>query len=199
LTGAERAWHDLCSGNDVMTHGPRTVAEYDAVVPALLASRERLARWRRAAVSYLQVLAGSFGRLGVQAVYFLVLANTLPLGDMGVFASTCAAGIMIGCFVGLGFSSFAFRAAAGRRGTLGAYMALVYATGAATVPFGLLVALVPRKDEGSTSGPAGPALPDAVNGAAPRLDKDTKEPRTRCWRLDRKASKRLLQGRSHVK
>ena len=58
--------------------------------------------------------------------------------------------------MGLGFSSFAFRAAAGRRGTLGAYLALFYATGAATIPLGLLAAFVFYKllFEGSIALPA---------------------------------------------
>jgi len=94
----------------------------------------RALRWREMLIltyraqfaNYLQVFAGTGVRLALQAVYFFILANTLSLHDMGVFASTSAIGIMIGCFSGFGFSSFAFRAAAARRSSLGGYLAVFY-------------------------------------------------------------------------
>ena len=70
--------------------------------------------FRRAVESYCQLLAGTFSRVGLQAVYFVVLANTLSLSAMGIFASVSAAGLMIASFSGLGFGSLSFRAAAGR-------------------------------------------------------------------------------------
>ena len=46
--------------------------------------RERLIAISRAQfANYMQVLAGTGMRLGLQAVYFFVLANTLSLRDMG--------------------------------------------------------------------------------------------------------------------
>lgn len=96
---------------------------------------------RRLLESYCQVLAGTVGRLGLQAVYFFALANTLSLHDMGVFASTSAAGIMLGCFSGLGFSSIVFRAAAGRRRLLGGYLAGFWVAFAASLPAVLLAAV----------------------------------------------------------
>lgn len=69
---------------------------------------------RRAMGNYCQLLAGTVSRVGLQAVYFFVLANTLSLSAMGIFASALAAGLMIASFSGLGFGSLAFRAAAGR-------------------------------------------------------------------------------------
>lgn len=100
-----------------------------------------MGRNARAAIEhYLQILAGTFGRLGMQAVYFLVLANTLTLHDMGIFASVSAAGLMLGCFAGLGFSSFAFRAAAAHPRLLGRYMALFYACWLTCIPLTLLIA-----------------------------------------------------------
>lgn len=137
-----------------MADSPRIVADRDtsllglsqggAVPPARLGGRLRRlvpGDLRRVVESYCQVLAGTVGRLGLQAVYFFVLANTLSLHDMGVFASTSAAGVMIGCFSGFGFSSYAFRASAGRRRLLGPYMAVFYACWLASVPLGLLVSL----------------------------------------------------------
>lgn len=98
-------------------------------------------RHRSTVFGYSQVLAGTGGRLAVQAIYFFVLANTLSLRDMGVFASVSAAGVLIGSFVGFGFQSFAFRAAAGRTALLGRYLALFYGCAAVSVPLGLAVAL----------------------------------------------------------
>jgi O-antigen/teichoic acid export membrane protein len=104
--------------------------------------REMLARTFRAQIaSYLQVFAGTGVRLGLQAVYFFILANTLSLHDMGVFASTSATGIMIGCFSGLGFSSFAFRAAAGKRRVLGGYLAVFYVSWLISLPLCLAASL----------------------------------------------------------
>ena len=91
--------------------------------------------------NYLQVFAGTGMRLGLQAVYFFVLANTLSLHDMGVFASTSSTGIMIGCFSGFGFSSFAFRAAAGKRRALGGYLAVFYVSWLISLPLCLAASL----------------------------------------------------------
>src|SRR6201996_556670 len=101
---------------------------YDLSVPAM----SRISRLREALIrdvraqftNYLRVFAGTGVRLGLQAVYFFVLANTLSLHDMGIFASTSSTGIMIGCFSAFGFSSLAFRAAAGKRRTLGGCLAV---------------------------------------------------------------------------
>lgn len=103
---------------------------------------ELLARVYRAQfANYLQVFAGTGVRLGLQAVYFFVLANTLSLHDMGVFASTSSTGIMIGCFSGFGFSSFAFRAAAGKRRALGGYLAVFYVSWLISLPLCLAASL----------------------------------------------------------
>src|ERR1700761_4644695 len=91
--------------------------------------------------NYLQVFAGTGVRLGLQAVYFFILANTLSLRDMGVFASASSTGIMIGCFSGFGFASLAFRASAGKRRTLGGYLAVFYASWAIALPLCLAAAL----------------------------------------------------------
>lgn len=96
---------------------------------------------RRAMGNYLQLLAGTVSRVGLQAVYFFVLANTLSLSAMGIFASASAAGLMIANFSGLGFGSLAFRAAAGRPRLLGHYLGLFFGSLCLTTPVGLLVAL----------------------------------------------------------
>lgn len=94
---------------------------------------------RQALFDYGQVLVGTGGRLVLQVVYFLVLANTLDLRDMGVFASTSAAGVMLGCLSGFGFQSALFRSAAARSSSLGGYFAAYYACFAAALPISLAV------------------------------------------------------------
>jgi len=112
------------------------------VVSRVSRLREKLERNIRAQfTNYLQVFAGTGVRLGLQAVYFFILANTLSLRDMGVFASTSSTGIMIGCFSGLGFSSFAFRAAAGKRRALGGHLAVFYASWLISLPLCLAASL----------------------------------------------------------
>ena len=91
--------------------------------------------------SYLQVFAGTGVRLGLQAVYFFILANTLSLNDMGVFASASSTGIMISCFSGFGFASLAFRASAGKRRTLGGYLAVFYVSWLIALPLCLAASL----------------------------------------------------------
>jgi O-antigen/teichoic acid export membrane protein len=95
----------------------------------------------RTVESYCKLMAGTGARLGLQAVYFFLLANTLSLADMGLFAGASAAGLMLASFSGLGFGSFAFRAAAGKPRLLGTYLGLFYGGLAVTTPLGLLVAL----------------------------------------------------------
>lgn len=98
---------------------------------------------RTVLIGYGQLLAGAGGRLVLQMVYFLVLANTLSLAEMGVFASVSAAGVMIGCLAGFGFQSFVMRSAAGRRSSMGGYLAVYYACFGLALPimFGLSLAL----------------------------------------------------------
>ena len=92
------------------------------------------AAYRQTAIGYCQVLAGTGGRLALQVVYFFVLANTLSLSEMGVFASVSAAGVMIGCLAGFGFQSFVFRSAAGRRSSMGGYLAAYYVSFGLSLP-----------------------------------------------------------------
>jgi O-antigen/teichoic acid export membrane protein len=91
--------------------------------------------------NYCKLMAGTSARLALQALYFFVLANTLSLADMGIFASASAAGLMVASFSGLGFGSFAFRAAAGKPRLLGQYLGLYYGGLLLTTPLGLLAAL----------------------------------------------------------
>ncbi len=127
----------------VMSVEPINTFELDMPVVSRVARlREKLERNIRAQfTNYLRVFAGTGVRLGLQAVYFFILANTLSLRDMGLFASTSATGIMIGCFSGLGFSSFAFRAAAGKRRALGGHLAVFYVSWLISLPLCLAASL----------------------------------------------------------
>jgi O-antigen/teichoic acid export membrane protein len=126
-----------------MKSEPMTALELDAPIVSratrLLAMLTRAFRTQFS--NYLQVFAGTGVRLGLQAVYFFILANTLSLHDMGVFASASSTGIMIGCFSGFGFASLAFRAAAGKRRTLGGYLAVFYASWLIALPLCLAASL----------------------------------------------------------
>src|ERR1700753_3171339 len=112
----------------MMKSEPLNALELDT--PAIPRTLRLLATMTRAFrlqfTNYLQVFAGTGMRLGLQAIYFFILANTLSLHDMGVFASASSTGIMIGCFSGFGFSSFAYRAAAHKRRALGGHLAGFY-------------------------------------------------------------------------
>ncbi|GEO99161.1 lipopolysaccharide biosynthesis protein [Methylobacterium haplocladii] len=123
--------------------GPTTVPERPVSrrrfnpTPLILA---RLAGHRTALLGYSQLLVGSGGRLVLQVVYFFLLANTLSLADMGVFATVSAAGVLIGCLAGFGFQAFVMRSATGRRSSLGGYLAAYYVCFAAALPIMLALA-----------------------------------------------------------
>jgi O-antigen/teichoic acid export membrane protein len=99
-------------------------------------------RYREAITGYLELMAGTFARLGLQAVYFFALVNALTLSQMGSFAAISAAGLIAGAMSGFGFSSFAFIASAGRQRLLGRYLGTFYASLAVTLPL-TLAALTP--------------------------------------------------------
>ncbi len=97
--------------------------------------------FRQSIVHYCQIMAGSVGRVVLQAAYFFLLVNALSLRGMGAFASASAVGLMLSGFSGLGFGSLAFRAAASRKQLVGYYLAMAYVCMAAFLPLGLLIAL----------------------------------------------------------
>lgn len=100
----------------------------------------RLSAHRAALIGYAQVLSGTAGRMALQLIYFFVLANTLSLSEMGVFASVSSAGLMIGCLAGFGFQSFVFRSAAHRRHAMGGYLAAYYVSFVLATPIMALLA-----------------------------------------------------------
>jgi len=108
---------------------------------AIPAHAFNLADLARIAANYIRVLAGTGGRLVLLAVYFLALANTLTLADMGNFAAASAIANMIGAFNGFGFAAIAFQAAAGRRRLLRPYYGIFLISSAATLPIGLAISM----------------------------------------------------------
>jgi O-antigen/teichoic acid export membrane protein len=86
-------------------------------IATLLRDRQDLIR------GYLAALSGTAGRLIFSLAYFVILANTLALGDFGIFATASAAGVVLSRIVGFGFISTLYRVAAVRPGLLGVYAA----------------------------------------------------------------------------
>ncbi len=70
---------------------------------------------------YFSIVSGSAGRLVVSLVYFIALANTLPTGDFGIFATASGTGVMLSRIVSLGFTSPLYRISTVKPHLLGTY------------------------------------------------------------------------------
>lgn len=78
----------------------------------------------RATISaYLTILSGSAGRLIISLVYFLIVANTLTLGEFGLFATASSTGLILSRLLAFGFVSPVYRVATVKPRLLGAYLA----------------------------------------------------------------------------
>ena len=86
-------------------------------VQKLLGSRGGVVR------DYFSLFSGSAGRLVVSLLYFIALANTLPTGDFGIFATASGTGVVLSRLVSLGFSSPLYRIATVKPLLLGTYTA----------------------------------------------------------------------------
>lgn len=78
---------------------------------------------RAAIAAYLTILSGSAGRLAISLVYFLIVANTLSLGEFGLFATASATGLILSRLLAFGFVSPLYRVATVKPRLLGAYLA----------------------------------------------------------------------------
>lgn len=78
---------------------------------------------RAAILSYLTILSGSAGRLVISLVYFLIVANTLTLGEFGLFATASSIGLILSRLLAFGFVSPLYRVATVKPRLLGAYLA----------------------------------------------------------------------------
>lgn len=74
-------------------------------------------------LSYLTILSGSAGRLVISLVYFLIVANTLTLGEFGLFATASSTGLILSRLLAFGFVSPLYRVATVKPRLLGAYLA----------------------------------------------------------------------------
>ncbi|MCO5090461.1 lipopolysaccharide biosynthesis protein [Bosea sp. (in: a-proteobacteria)] len=77
---------------------------------------------RATILAYLTILSGSAGRLAISLVYFLIVANTLTLGEFGLFATASATGLILSRMLAFGFISPLYRVATVKPRLIGAYL-----------------------------------------------------------------------------
>lgn len=77
---------------------------------------------RKNIADYLTITGGVLGRLAISLVYFLIVANALPVGDFGIFAAASAVGLILSRLLAFGFISPVYRAATVKPRILGAYV-----------------------------------------------------------------------------
>lgn len=75
----------------------------------------------RLLTDYASLLGGSAGRLVLSLAYFVSIANSLSVGDFGLFATASATGVVLSRIAALGFVSPLYRVATVRRRLVGAY------------------------------------------------------------------------------
>jgi O-antigen/teichoic acid export membrane protein len=97
----------------------------------------------RAAISaYLTILSGSAGRLVISLVYFLIVANTLTLGQFGLFATASATGLILSRLLAFGFVSPVYRVATVKPRLLGTYAAGFAGLAVLSIPLIVIAAAV---------------------------------------------------------
>jgi O-antigen/teichoic acid export membrane protein len=89
---------------------------------------------RAAIFAYLTILSGSAGRLVISLVYFLIVANTLTLGEFGLFATASSTGLILSRLLAFGFVSPVYRVATVKPRLLGAYLAGFAGLGLLSLP-----------------------------------------------------------------
>jgi O-antigen/teichoic acid export membrane protein len=89
---------------------------------------------RAAIYAYLTILSGSAGRLVISLVYFLIVANTLTLGEFGLFATASATGLILSRLLAFGFVSPVYRVATVKARLLGTYAAGFAGLAALSIP-----------------------------------------------------------------
>lgn len=95
---------------------------------------------RAAILAYLTILSGSAGRLVISLVYFLIVANTLTLGEFGLFATASATGVILSRLLAFGFISPLYRVATVRQRLLGTFYAGYAVLALLSLPLVLLAA-----------------------------------------------------------
>lgn len=97
---------------------------------------------RASIAAYLTILSGSAGRLVISLVYFLIVANTLTLGEFGIFATASATGVILSRLLAFGFVSPVYRVATVKPRLLGTYLAGFAGLGLVSLPVILLAGWV---------------------------------------------------------
>lgn len=90
--------------------------------------------------AYLTILSGSAGRLVISLVYFLIVANTLTLGEFGLFATASSTGLILSRLLAFGFISPLYRVATVKPRLLGAYLSGFAGLSALSLPLIALAA-----------------------------------------------------------
>jgi O-antigen/teichoic acid export membrane protein len=89
---------------------------------------------RKSIADFARITTGVLGRLVISLVYFLIVANTLNMGDFGIFAAAAAVGLVLSRVLGFGFISPVYRVATVKPRLLGVYLGGLGALGLASLP-----------------------------------------------------------------
>jgi len=116
------AFLDMMQASD--TPQRRTLAR----IGTFVAERRGLVR------DYLSAISGAGGRLVFSLAYFIALANTLSIGEFGMFATASAAGVMLSRILAFGFISALYRTATIRPNLIGTFTAGFLLLGAVSLP-----------------------------------------------------------------
>ncbi|MFP5076313.1 lipopolysaccharide biosynthesis protein [Rhizobium sp. YIM 134829] len=71
--------------------------------------------------AYMSMVSGSAARLALSLVYFICIANVLPISDFGLFATASATGVMVSRSLAFGFISPLYRVATVKPRLVGTY------------------------------------------------------------------------------
>ena len=92
--------------------------------------------------SYASTLSGSVGRLIISLLYFISLADSLSIGDFGLFATASAVGVVLARVVSFGFVSPLYRVATVKHHLLGIYYAGLLAAALLSLPVLALISWI---------------------------------------------------------
>lgn len=92
--------------------------------------------------AYGSALSGSAGRILFSLAYFVMLANVLPIGDFGLFATASATGVVLSRLLAFGFVSPLYRTATVRPRLIGVYTGGFLVLAVASLPLVALAGLV---------------------------------------------------------
>jgi O-antigen/teichoic acid export membrane protein len=89
---------------------------------------------RKSIADFAKITTGVLGRLVISLVYFLIVANTLSVGDFGLFAAAAAVGLVLSRALAFGFISPVYRVATVKPRLLGVYFGGLGALAMASLP-----------------------------------------------------------------